>query len=225
MPNILIIEDAVKTAAYLKKGLEENGFVADIATDGEDGLRLAIDRSYDLVILDVMLPGLDGWEILRRLRGKNAHPAVIMLTARNAVTDRVKGLELGADDYLVKPFSFHELLARVRNTLRHAPASRPDVVLRISDLTIDIVRIKASRADVNLDLSPKEFSLLHFMAMRAGSVLSRAVIADRVWSINFDSGTNIVDMTVRRLRAKVDDPFEKKLIHTVRGFGYVLEER
>ena len=224
MPNILIIEDAVKTAAYLKKGLEENGFVADIAADGLEGLNLAIGCSYDLVILDVMLPGYDGWEILRRLQEKNARSAVIMLTARNAVTDRIKGLELGADDYLVKPFSFHELLARVRNALRHAPVSRPDV-LRILDLSIDLVRLKASRANVNLDLSPKEFSLLHFMAMRAGSVLSRTVIADRVWGINFDCGTNVVDAAVRRLRAKVDDPFAKKLIHTVRGFGYVLEER
>ena len=224
MPNILIIDDEVKTATYLKKGLEENGFVADIATNGHDGLGLAIDRFYDLIILDVMLPGIDGWQILRSLREKNVRSAVLMLTARDAVSDRVKGLELGADDYLVKPFSFYELLARVRNVLRHAAASRPDVI-RISDLNIDPVRHKASRANVNLDLSPKEFSLLHFLAMRAGSVLSRTVIADHVWDMNFDCDTNVVDVAVRRLRAKVDDPFGKKLIHTVRGVGYVLEER
>ena len=224
MPNILIIDDEVKTAAYLKKGLEENGFVADIATDGCDGFDLAVDRSYDLVILDVMLPGLDGWQILEALHEKNVRSAVLMLTARDAVCDRVKGLELGADDYLVKPFSFHELLARVRNALRHAAISRPDV-LRIADLNIDPVRHKASRGHAHLDLSPKEFSLLHFMAMRAGSVLSRAVIADHVWGMNFDCFTNVVDVAVRRLRAKVDDPFAKKLIHTVRGVGYVMEER
>ena len=224
MPNILIIEDEVKAAAYLKKGLEENGFVADIATDGYQGLNLAVDRLYDLVILDVMLPGLDGWQILKSLHEKNVRSSVLMLTARDAVADRVRGLELGADDYLVKPFSFYELLARVRNVLRHATVSRPDV-LRISDLNIDPIRHKASRANVNLDLSPKEFSLLHFLAMNAGSVLSRTVIADHVWDMNFDCDTNIVDVAVRRLRAKVDDPFEKKLIHTVRGVGYVLEER
>ncbi|MDA8388231.1 MAG: heavy metal response regulator transcription factor [Nitrospiraceae bacterium] len=224
MPNILIIDDEVKTAAYLKKGLEENGFVADIATDGDDGFYLAINRSYDLVILDVMLPGLDGWQILSGLHEKNVRSAVLMLTARDAVCDRVKGLELRADDYLVKPFSFYELLARVRNVLRHAAVSRPDV-LRISDLDIDPVRHKASRAHVNLDLSPKEFSLLYFMAVRAGNVLSRTVIAEHVWGMNFDCYTNVVDVAVRRLRAKVDDPFAKKLIHTVRGVGYILEER
>ena len=224
MPNILIIEDEAKTAAYLKKGLEENGFVADIASDGYSGFYLAIDRSYDLIILDVMLPGLDGWQILKSLHEKNVRSAVIMLTARDAVSDRVKGLELGADDYLVKPFSFSELLARVRNALRHAGVSIPEV-LQIADLYIDPIRHKASRGHVNLDLSPKEFSLLHFMAMRAGSVLSRTVIAEHVWDMNFDCDTNVIDVAVRRLRAKVDDPFAKKLIHTVRGVGYVLEER
>jgi len=224
MPNILIIEDEAKTAAYLKKGLEENGFVADIASDGYSGFYLAIDRSYDLIILDVMLPGLDGWQILRSLQEKNVGSAILMLTACDAVADKVKGLELGADDYLVKPFSFSELLARVRNALRHAGVSKPDL-LRIADLDIDPIRHKATRAHTNLDLSPKEFSLLHFMAARAGSVLSRTVIAEHVWDMNFDCDTNVIDVAVRRLRAKVDDPFAKKLIHTVRGVGYVLEER
>ena len=224
MPVILIIEDEAKTAAYLRKGLEENGFAVNVATDGATGFSLAVDRVYDLVILDVMLPGLDGWQILEGLHERSINTPVLFLTARDEVSDRVKGLELGADDYLVKPFSFSELLARTRRILRHPAVSRPDVI-QISDLNIDPVRHKAARAHLNLDLSPKEFSLLYFMASRAGNVLSRTVIADQVWDVNFECGTNVVDVAVRRLRAKVDDPFQKKLIHTIRGVGYVLEEK
>ena len=224
MPGILIIEDEAKTAAYLKKGLEENGYSVSTAAEGYEGFYLAADHAYDLVILDVMLPGMDGWQILKGLQEKNINTHVLFLTARDEVSDRVKGLELGADDYLVKPFSFSELLARVRCILRRSAVSKPDVI-RISDLDIDPLRHKAVRAHQNLDLSPKEFALLYFMASRAGDVLSRTVIADRVWDVNFDYGTNVVDVAVRRLRAKVDDPFQNKLIHTVRGVGYVLEER
>jgi two-component system copper resistance phosphate regulon response regulator CusR len=187
-------------------------------------LLLARTGGYDLVILDVMLPGRDGWSVLTELRQAGRQTPVLFLTARDAVEDRVRGLELGADDYLVKPFSFAELLARVRSVLRRGPARLPEVV-RVADLELDLVRHRAARGGVRLELTPKEFALLSLLARRAGEVLSRTLIAEQVWDVNFDSDSNVVDVHVRRLRAKVDGPFERKLIHTARGSGYVLEER
>jgi two-component system copper resistance phosphate regulon response regulator CusR len=222
--RILIVEDEKKTAGYLKKGLSESGFVVDVVEQGEDGLHLARTGDYDLIILDVMLPKQDGWSILTEMRRSGEQTPVLFVTARDSIQDRVKGLELGADDYLVKPFAFSELLARVRSILRRGPARQPEM-LRIADLEIDLLRHKAIRGGKRLDLTPKEFALLSLLVRRAGEVLSRTLIAEQVWDINFDSDTNVVDVAVRRLRSKVDDPFTKKLIHTVRGMGYVLEER
>ncbi len=222
--RLLIVEDQHKAAAYLRKGLEENGFVVDVAADGDEGLHLARGGNYDLLILDVMLPGRDGWSVLSELRQAGQQTPVLFLTARDAVEDRVKGLELGGDDYLVKPFSFAELLARVRSLLRRGPARAPETV-RVGDLELDLVRHRAVRAGQRLELTPKEFALLSLLARRSGEVLSRTLIAEQVWDMNFDSDSNVVDVHVRRLRAKVDAPFERKLIHTVRGVGYVVEER
>ena len=222
--RILIVEDEPKAAAYLSKGLAENAFVVDVAGKGDEGLHLARSGAYDLIILDVMLPGLDGWSVLSAIRQGGCQTPVLFLTARDAVDDRVKGLELGADDYLVKPFAFSELLARVRSILRRGPARQPDTV-RVADLELDVVRHRASRGGQRLDLTPKEFALLSLLARRSGEVLSRTMIAEHVWDMNFDSDTNVVDVHVRRLRSKVDDPFGPKLIHTVRGVGYVLEQR
>ncbi|MBI1917987.1 MAG: heavy metal response regulator transcription factor [Planctomycetes bacterium] len=222
--RILVVEDEEKTAAYLRKGLTENGFVVDVCSQGEDGLHLARTSGYDLIILDVMLPERDGWSILTELRQTGQQTPVLYLTARDAVQDRVKGLELGADDYLVKPFAFSELLARIRTILRRGPARQSDLVT-VADLEIDLARHRANRGNQRLDLTPKEFLLLSLLARRKGEVLTRTLIAEQVWDMNFDSNTNVVDVHVRRLRLKVDDPFEKKLIHTVRGVGYVLEER
>jgi two-component system copper resistance phosphate regulon response regulator CusR len=222
--KILIVEDEKKTAAYLTKGLSENGFVVDVVTQGEDGLHRGLTGDYDLIILDVMLPQRDGWSIMVELRRAGKEAPVLFLTARDSVHDRVKGLELGADDYLIKPFAFSELLARVRTLLRRRAASQPDIV-RVADLEIDLLRHKASRGGKRLELTPKQFNLLEILARRHGEVLSRTLIAEQVWDMNFESDTNVVDVHVRRLRSKVDDPFAQKLIHTVRGVGYVLEER
>ena len=222
--RILVIEDEEKTAAYLRKGLTEQGFVVDVCVQGDDGLFTARTAGCELIILDVRLPERDGWSVLTELRRTGNTTPVLYLTARDTVQDRVKGLELGADDYLVKPFAFSELLARIRNILRRSPSRHPDV-LQVGDLEIDFIRHKASRAGQRLDLTPKEFALLSLLTRRQGEVLTRTLIAEQVWDMNFDSDTNVVDVHVRRLRSKVDDPFDKKLIHTVRGVGYVLEER
>ncbi|HTD89201.1 MAG TPA: heavy metal response regulator transcription factor [Burkholderiales bacterium] len=221
--RILIIEDEQKTAAYLHKGLTESGYIVDVATQGIDGEHLAQTRDYDLIVLDVMLPGIDGWSILQSLRRTKQTP-VLFLTARGNVEDRVKGLELGADDYLVKPFAFSELLARVHSILRRGTARQADV-LRIADLELDLLRRKVTRNHLRVDLTAKEFTLLSLLIRRAGDALSRTYIAEQVWDMNFDSDTNVVEVAIRRLRAKVDDPFARKLIHNVRGVGYVLEER
>jgi two-component system copper resistance phosphate regulon response regulator CusR len=221
--KVLVIEDEAKTASYLKQGLAESGFVVDVAANGIDGQHLALTGDYDAIVLDVMLPGADGWTVLKAVRQQRATP-VLFLTARDRVEDRVRGLELGADDYLVKPFAFSELVARLRSVLRRGRSLEPQVI-RIAGLEIDPLRRKVHRGAVRVELTPKEFALLHLLARHAGEVLSRTRIAEQVWDMNFDSETNVVEVAVRRLRAKVDDPFEPKLIHTVRGVGYVLEDR
>ncbi len=226
--KILIVEDEPKTGDYLKQGLSEAGLVADLARDGWDGLHLACGGEagagdYDLVVLDVMLPGLDGWQVLEGIRRAGKSMPVLFLTARDQVDDRVKGLELGADDYLVKPFAFVELLARVRTLLRRGKSSIEPAVLKVADLELDLLRRRAIRAGQRIDLTAKEFALLELLLRRQGEVLPRALIASQVWDMNFDSDTNVVEVAVRRLRAKVDDGFESKLIQTVRGMGYRLE--
>jgi len=220
--RILVVEDERKTSDYLKKGLSENGHVVDLAHHGEDGLHLAMTEPYDLVVLDIQLPGRDGWSILQSLRRAGRQVPVLILTASDKVEERVRGLDLGADDYLVKPFAFSELLARVRSILRRGPTRQPEQ-LRVADLELDLPRHKAARAGQRLDLTPKEFALLALLARRRGEVLSRTLISELVWEMHFDSDTNVVDVAVRRLRAKVDDPFPQKLIRTVRGVGYLLE--
>ena len=221
--RILIVEDEVKTGAYLRKGLAENGFVVDLADTGRLGLELATSGKHDLVVLDVVLPQCDGWTILSRMRGNQQQTPVLFLTARDSVADRVKGLDLGADDYLVKPFAFSELLARIRSLLRRGQSLHEDV-LCIADLEIDFKRLRVTRAGQHIRLTSKEFSLLCLLAQHAGEIQSRTLIAEQVWNMNFDSVTNVVDVAISRLRHKVDEPFEKKLIHSVRGMGYVLEE-
>jgi len=221
--HILIVEDERKTREYLQKGLGESGYVVDTAADGVDGLHLALTGDYDLVILDIMLPGADGRQVLRALRREKPTP-VMFLTARDDLEDRVGGLELGADDYLVKPFAFAELLARVRTVLRRGAPREPEV-LRIGDLEVDVIRRRARRGEDRINLTNQEFALLSLLARRAGEVLSRSFITSQVWDINFDTDTNVVEVAVRRLRAKLDDPYPRKLVHTVRGMGYVLEDR
>ena len=222
--KLLIIEDESKTASYLKKGLVESGFVVDVSGKGDEGLHLSTTGDYDLIVLDVMLPGMDGWSIIRDLRQSGKDTPVIFLTARDGVPDRVKGLGLGADDYLVKPFAFSELLARIQTILRRSATRHPGK-LSVADMEIDVASRKVIRGGHRIDLTPKEFLLLSLLARRAGEVLGRILIAEQVWDMNFDSDTNVVDVHVRRLRSKIDDPFEKKLLHTVRGAGYVLEDR
>ena len=225
--RVLVIEDEVKLAEYLRKGLTEEGYVVDVAHNGVDGLHLAMEGDYDLLVLDGMLPGIDGLGLLAALRQSKQTP-VLMLTARIRVEDRVKGLQGGADDYLVKPFAFSELVARIQVLLRRARPARDAegaTVLGLSDLEMDLMRRKATRAGRRLDLTAKEFTLLALLLRRQGEVLSRTEIAEQVWDINFDSATNVIDVAVRRLRGKLDAPFERTLLHTVRGMGYVLEER
>ena len=222
--KILVIEDEPRAAEYLRQGLTESGYTVEVSYSGTDGLHVAANGDHDLVILDVMLPGIDGFAVLSALRTSRQVP-VLMLTARDRLDDKVRGFDLGADDYLLKPFQFPELLARVRTLLKRGQALPADPVLRLADLEIDPVRHRATRAGQRIDLSAKEFALLSLLVQRAGQVLSRTQIASLVWDIHFDSDTNVVEVAIRRLRAKVDDPFPDKLIHTVRGVGYVLERR
>jgi two-component system copper resistance phosphate regulon response regulator CusR len=221
--RILIVEDEPKIAAYVRKGLMEQGYAVDMASNGIDGLHLATTVNYDLILLDVMLPGLDGWAVLQGVRQQHPTP-VLFLSALDQVDDRVKGLKLGADDYLVKPFAFSELLARVQNILRRGPVPR-EHMMRIADLEVDPVRHRVTRAGVRIDLTVKEYALLDYFVRHKGEMCSRTLIAENVWDMNFDSDTNVVDVAVRRLRAKLDDPFETKLIHTIRGVGYVFDVR
>ena len=222
--KILIIEDEPKTAAFLKKGFSEEGDLADIAVNGVDGQYLAMTGNYDIIVLDVMLPQRDGWWVLQEVRSRRADQPVILLTALDAVSQRVRGLQLGADDYLVKPFAFSELLARVHNLLRRRNVRSEDV-LRYADLEIDSLRHKVSRAGEAISLAPQEYRLLAYLMRFPGEVLTRTRIAEQVWDMNFDGDSNVVDVAVRRLRRKIDDPYSDKLIHTLRGVGYVLETR
>ncbi|MDZ4101802.1 MAG: heavy metal response regulator transcription factor [Hydrogenophaga sp.] len=224
--RVLVIEDEAKIADYVRRGLSEAGYTVDVARDGIEGRYLALDGDYQLVVLDIMLPGIDGFGVLSALRQKRGTP-VLMLTARDRVEDRVQGLQAGADDYLVKPFAFSELLARVGALLRRGPTATEATNTRmaVSDLEMDLLSRKAWRAGQRLDLTAKEFSLLALLARRKGQILSRTTIAEQVWDMNFDSDTNVVEVAVRRLRSKMDDPFKPKLLHNVRGMGYVLEER
>ena len=225
--KLLVIEDEVKLAHYLRKGLQAEGFVADIAHNGVDGLHLAMESEYDLIVLDSMLPGIDGLGLLAALRQSKRTP-VVMLTARVKVEDRVRGLQSGADDYIVKPFAFSELVARIRALLRRAHAAQelePETVLCAADLEIDLVSRKVTRKGQRVALSVQEFGLLCLLLRRQGNVLSRSEIAEQVWGMSFDSNTNVIDAAIRRLRNKINGPFDRPLIHSVRGIGYVLETR
>ena len=222
--KILLIEDEARAAEYLRQGLSESGYAVDVASNGADGLHAAITGDHELVILDVMLPGVDGFAVLSGLRSAKQTP-VLMLTARGQMNDKVRGFDLGADDYLVKPFQFPELLVRVRALLKRGRPAPVETALALADLEVDAVRHRATRGGQRIDLTAREFALLVLLVRRAGEVLSRTEIASLVWDIHFDSETNVVDVAIRRLRAKIDDAFEPKLIHTVRGVGYVLEAR
>lgn len=221
--RLLIVEDEVKTGAYLQQGLNEAGFTVDVATTGEDGLHHATTSVYDLIILDIMLPGVNGFEILKKLRENGHVSPVIFLSAKDRVEDRVHGFELGADDYLVKPFSFSELLARIRALLRRGRTIEAHQI-SVADLSVDFLKRRVTRAGNRIDLTAKEFSLLELLIRRKSEVLPKSLIASQVWDMNFDSDTNVVEVAMRRLRSKIDDPFEAKLIKTIRGMGYSLED-
>ena len=223
--KLLIVEDQAKTGQYLRQGLSEAGFTTELAAHGITGQHLALTGDYDLLILDVMLPGRDGWQILQAVRSAGLDMPVLFLTARDAVEDRVHGLELGADDYLVKPFAFSELLARVRSLLRRGSSTAQETSLQLADLRLDLIRRRVERDGQRIDLTAKEFALLELLLRRQGEVLPKSLIASQVWDMNFDSDTNVIEVAIRRLRLKIDDNHEHKLIHTVRGMGYVLEER
>ncbi|MBD2838938.1 heavy metal response regulator transcription factor [Pseudomonas sp. JM0905a] len=223
--KLLIVEDEPKTGQFLRQGMTEAGLAADLATNGLEGRDLALAGGYDLIILDVMLPGLDGWQVLRSLRQAGLQVPVLFLTARDAVEERVHGLELGADDYLIKPFAFAELLARVRTLLRRGASAPQETSLDLGDLHLDLLSRRVERGGRRIDLTTKEFALLEFLLRRQGEVLPKTLIAAEVWDMHFDSETNVIEVAVRRLRAKLDDDFPTKLIHTVRGMGYVLEAR
>lgn len=223
--KLLIVEDEPKTGSYLKKGFTESGYVVDLAYDGVDGLYQATTNHYDLIILDIMLPKLNGWQVLQTMRSSQLDTPIIMLSAKDQVEDRVKGLELGSNDYVVKPFAFVELLARVKNALRHQNGRvKDDATLVVADLSLDLLKRTVQRGGDTIVLTAKEFSLLELFLQRRGEVLSRSLISSLVWDMNFDSDTNVIDVAVKRLRAKIDKPYDVKLIHTVRGMGYKLDD-
>lgn len=222
--KILIVEDEPKAGEYLRQGLAEASFTVELVANGRDGLHAAMETEHDLVILDVMLPGMDGWEVIRSLRRQGNEVPVLFLTAKDQVEDRIKGLELGADDYLVKPFSFAELLARVRTILRRGKTGTEATSICVADLELDLLRRRVTRAGKRIDLTSKEFGLLELLMRRQGEVLPRSLIASQVWDMNFDSDTNVIEVAIRRLRVKIDDAFHPKLLQTVRGMGYVLEK-
>jgi len=221
--RLLIVEDEIKTGDYLKQGLTEAGFQVSLVRNGLDGHHLAMTEVFDLIVLDVMLPDVNGWRIVQSIRERNNLTPVLFLSARDSVDDRVKGLELGADDYLIKPFAFSEVLARVRSLIRRGQTIATPDLLQVADLQLDIPKRRVMRSGVKIALSHKEFSLLELLMRRSGEVLPRSLIASQIWDMNFDSDTNVIDVAIRRLRAKVDDDFMPKLIHTVRGMGYKLE--
>lgn len=221
--KILVVEDELKTGEYLSKGLTETGFVVDCTDNGMTGYHLAMTAEYDLIVLDIMLPDVNGWDIVRMLRSANKSMPILLLSALGTIEHRVKGLELGADDYLVKPFAFAELLARVRTLLRRGTAVIPQSQFQVADLSIDLVSRRVNRGQTRITLTSKEFTLLEFFIRHQGEVLPRSLIASQVWDMNFDSDTNAIDVAVKRLRAKIDSDFEPKLIQTVRGVGYMLE--
>lgn len=227
--RLLLVEDQKMASEYIAKGLTENNFVVDVAQNGVDGLHFLLTNDYDLAILDVMLPGIDGWKVIEMARQAGKQTPIMFLTARDDVEDRVRGLELGAEDYLIKPFSFSELLARARVILRRqtaqfSPAAEENQ-LQVADLTLDLLKHRVTRGGVRIELTQKEFILLSLLMRRSGEVLSRTVLAEQVWDMNFDPETNVIDVAIRRLRNKIDDNFEDKLLHTLRGAGYVLELR
>ena len=221
--RLLVAEDEPKIGIYLQQGLTEAGFNVDRFTNGTEALQHALNEAYDLLILDVMMPGLDGWEVLQKVRSAGKDVPVLFLTARDRVEDRVKGLELGADDYLIKPFAFSELLARVRTLLRRGNGVPSPTSMKLADLEVDLLKRRAIRGGKRIDLTAKEFALLELLLRRRGEVLPKSLIASQVWDMNFDSDTNVIEVAVRRLRAKIDDSFEVKLIHTARGMGYMLD--
>ncbi|MSM40927.1 MAG: heavy metal response regulator transcription factor [Geobacter sp.] len=223
--NVLLVEDEYKTVDFIKKGLHENGFRVDVAHYGTDALKLALSHEYDIIVLDVMIPGIDGWEVMHRLREKGNMTPVIFLTALDGLEDRLRGLKLGADDYIVKPFAFSELVARIHTVLRRGQAKTGGELYRVGDLELDLAAHRVVRQGARIDLTPKEYTLLALLMRYQGDVLTRTRIAERIWNLDDFHDTNVVDVHMRRLRAKIDDPFEKKLIHTVRGVGYVLEDR
>ncbi|PMU22975.1 MULTISPECIES: heavy metal response regulator transcription factor [unclassified Pseudomonas] len=221
--KLLLAEDEPRIGTYVQQGLNEAGFNVDLVITGTNALQYALSEAYDLLILDVTMPGLDGWEVLRMVRAAGKNVPVLFLTARDRVEDRVKGLELGADDYLIKPFAFSELLARVRSLLRRGSSAPSQTHIKIADLEIDLMKRRALRGGKRIDLTAKEFALLELLFRRRGEVLPKSLIASQVWDINFDSDTNVIEVAIRRLRAKIDDDFDLKLISTVRGMGYMLD--